>query len=111
MLLLQHGHVARVTAAAEAWARFADPSLVRYFVFKVLSVCGPPYSPPFASAVVSLMMLAGVKRSRSGQRDSARVELLAEFAAGCARVDFDPPLPAKQRAFLQELQTERSIFD
>lgn len=54
-----------------------------------------------------LMQASGVKRSRAGVREGQRVEQLEEFAAACARVDFRPPLSAKQAAFLHTLQAER----
>ena len=39
-------------AAAERWARGADPSLVRHFVFGALDVAAPPYSPDFAASLI-----------------------------------------------------------
>ena len=39
-------------AAAERWARGADPSLVRHFVFGALDVAAPPYSPEFAASLI-----------------------------------------------------------
>ena len=39
-------------AAAERWARGADPSLVRHFVFGALDVAAPPYSPNFAASLI-----------------------------------------------------------
>ena len=34
------------------WARAADPSLLRYFVFGVLAAVSPPYSSYFASSLL-----------------------------------------------------------
>lgn len=53
------------------------------------------------------MQGSGVKRSRAGAREGLRVEQLEQFAAACAHIDFQPPLSAKQAAFLQSLQAER----
>ncbi|EIE24527.1 hypothetical protein COCSUDRAFT_40900 [Coccomyxa subellipsoidea C-169] len=95
------------TAAAEQWAKTADPSLVRHFIFCVLAAVSPPFSSQFASPIIRLMQASGVKRSRAGVREGQRVEQLEEFAAACAHVDFRPPLSAKQAAFLHSLQAER----
>ena len=60
-----------------------------------------------SSPVSRLMQGSGVKRSRAGAREGLRVEQLEEFAAACAHINFQPPLSAKQAAFLQSLQAER----
>jgi TH1 protein len=52
MSLLRLGEVERVLRFVEAWARAADPSLVRFFVFRVLDAVQPPYSSYFAAAVL-----------------------------------------------------------
>lgn len=39
------------------WARAADPSLVRYFVFGVLAAVAPPYSSYFASSLLRCALL------------------------------------------------------
>ena len=46
------GAVDEALAFAETWARAADPSLVRYFLFATLAVVSPPYSSPFASLLL-----------------------------------------------------------
>ncbi|KAK9909351.1 hypothetical protein WJX75_000889 [Coccomyxa subellipsoidea] len=105
--VLATGEVMRVLSRAEQWAKTADPSLVRHFIFCVLAAVSPPYSSQFASPLIRLMQASGVKRSRAGVRKGQRVEQLEEFAAACAHVDFRPPLSAKQAAFLHTLQAER----
>ncbi|BDA42837.1 Negative elongation factor D [Coccomyxa sp. Obi] len=101
------GEVMRMLSAAEQWAKTADPSLVRHFIFCVLAAASPPFSSQFASPLIRLMQGSGVKRSRAGAREGLQVEQLEEFAAACAHIDFQPPLSAKQAAFLQSLQAER----
>ncbi|KAK9822993.1 hypothetical protein WJX81_003185 [Elliptochloris bilobata] len=107
LALLTAGQTGAVLAAAERWARGADPSLVRHFVFGALDVAAPPYSPEFAASLIRLMQGSGVRRSRSGVRDSKVIARLEDFAAACAQVRFKPPLSTREAAFLQELQTER----
>ena len=46
------GAVDEALAFAETWARAADPSLVRYWLFATLAVVSPPYSSPFASLLL-----------------------------------------------------------
>ncbi|KAK9816978.1 hypothetical protein WJX72_007733 [[Myrmecia] bisecta] len=106
--VLQHGQVERVLQASERWAQAADPSLVRYLVFKILGMCLPPYSPHFAAGLIRLMRLARVRRSRTGQHDSSKFEQLEQFAAACSSIEFRPPLEPRDAAFLQELQTDRT---
>ena len=50
--ILAAGAVDEALAFAEAWARRADPSLVRYFISATLAVVAPPYSSPFASLLL-----------------------------------------------------------
>ena len=38
--------------AVEQWAKTADPSMVRYFVYCALSAAAPPYSSPFAASLI-----------------------------------------------------------
>ena len=57
-----------------------------------------------------LMQGSGVKRSRSGVRDSRRVEALEDFAAHASRLQYDPPLPPREAAFLADLATHRGHF-
>ncbi len=67
----------------------------------------PAYATANPGVVCRLMQGSGVKRSRAGAREGLRVEQLEEFAAACAHINFQPPLSAKQAAFLQSLQAER----
>ncbi len=53
--LLVAGRVLEVLAAVERWTKVADPSFVRYFVFKVLAISSAPYSPDFAAALLRWM--------------------------------------------------------
>lgn len=63
------------------------------------------------------MVVTRVSRSRlldSGGRSNALMggflspkELLEEFAQACAQMEFRPPLPQREAAFLMELTTER----
>ena len=51
--LLAAGAVEDVLGFVEQrWARAADPSLVRYFVFAVLAAVAPAYSSYFASSML-----------------------------------------------------------
>ena len=52
-LVLQHGEVDRILYRLGDWARTADPSLIRHFIFKVLEACAPPYSAYFASSLIT----------------------------------------------------------
>jgi len=52
LALLAAGQAGAVLAAAERWARGADPSLVRHFVFGALDVATPPYSAEFAASLI-----------------------------------------------------------
>ena len=51
-LVLQQGEVERVLYRLADWARTADPSLMRHFIFKVLEACAPPYSSEFAAPMI-----------------------------------------------------------
>ncbi len=55
-LVLQHGEVERVLYRLSDWARTADPSLMRHFIFKVLEACAPPYSVYFASSLITCVL-------------------------------------------------------
>ena len=47
------GGVEEVLSLVEhSWARQADPSLVRYFIFSVLTAAAPPYSSYFAASIL-----------------------------------------------------------
>lgn len=51
---MQQGCVEPVLTMVTKWASggSADPLLVRHFIFKLLAVCGPPYSAYFASELL-----------------------------------------------------------
>jgi negative elongation factor C/D len=104
------GHVEPVLSWIERWARTADTGLVRHFAFKLLEGAAPPYSPWFAATVLRLAAAGGVKRQRIGAKEwTARSPLLAEFAEGCASVEFDPPLGWEEAACLRDLRTSLSV--
>lgn len=100
--LLVAGCLDEVLALIMRWGRGSDPSLLRHFVFQLLSACAPPYSQEFASRVISLMLLAGMKRN-SASRGSANAVLLEEFAKECRRMDFQPALPTDSARLVQDL--------
>lgn len=107
--VLQSGQVEVVLAGLDRqWARKADPSHVRYFIFKVLKECSPPYSSYFASAMLRWMVTSGVRSTR-GQRDNASQQrLLEEFAQGCAEVRPNLDLPSQEASLLSYLATTAS---
>ena len=53
------------------------------------------------------MAVSGMRRARAQRESGNQLELLDEFAAACARVDFQPPLSLAESTFLQNLQSER----
>jgi len=50
--IMAAGAVDEALAFAGKWARAADPSLVRYWLFATLAIVSPPYSSPFASLLL-----------------------------------------------------------
>ena len=97
-----------MTAMIDSWAREADPSLVRYLITQLLAVLGGPYSPAFASWLLSHMVCSGIRRARESQRTSSSntVALLHEFADACTGLEFMPLLGVKEAALLQDLQSQ-----
>ncbi|KAL6780396.1 hypothetical protein ACKKBF_B13315 [Auxenochlorella protothecoides x Auxenochlorella symbiontica] len=98
--LLAAGRVLQVLEWAAEYRARADPSLLRHLAYGVLEAALPPYSPAFASALLRLMMHAGVKQPRAPGRDAGLRALLDEFAAGCSALEFRPPLSSRESAFL-----------
>jgi negative elongation factor C/D len=98
------GRVDEVLSWAERWARNADSGLVRHFVFGLLQLAAPPYSPLFAAAALRLAGAGGMRRQRVGGREwAARVPLLTEFAQACSAPAVAQALPQAEAATLREL--------
>jgi hypothetical protein len=95
--LLRCGAVRPLLDAGESWAPGADPSLVRAFIAHALSVAQPPYSRPFAAA---LLRLCGVSNQR---RSGALVE---QFCGACRAAPWAGELGGAERAALERLCEE-----
>eukprot|EP00976_Prorocentrum_cordatum_P107198 1194598-Prorocentrum_minimum.AAC.2 len=98
IVLLRNGHVEEVMTFADQWVNgkaHPDPSLVRYFLTKLLRITEPPYSQYFASAVIRLMSLAG-------EPVDAR-EHLVEFVESSLYAEYNPPLSKEDRSELVKI--------
>lgn len=99
--ILQSGQVEVVLAALEKqWIRSADPSHARFFIFQVLKECAPPYSPYFATTMLSWMARSGVRRSYNQRDNAPQQRLLEEFAQACLESEPALQLPPHEQAFL-----------
>ncbi|MEW5303058.1 MAG: hypothetical protein WDW38_001373 [Sanguina aurantia] len=101
------GAVSEVIQAVDDWAKAADPSLIRIFIFMILTVLGPPYSPHFASWLLQLMVACGVQRGRDLSKGGRNSSLLLEFGTSASGVVFPTPLDTKSALLLQQLASGR----
>ncbi|KAF8064640.1 FPS1 [Scenedesmus sp. PABB004] len=102
--IMVSGAAEPVLRMAAEWSASADPSLIRHLVQLMLESVAPPYSAPFARALLGLMHAGLMRRMRGGCSPAA----LAEFAAACRDVTFLPALSAKDQELLEELATRSS---
>ena len=61
--LVEHGFVLPVLdAAAKVWYQHTDISHLRYFAGEVLEIAAPPFSTPFAAAMLRLLTAATARK-------------------------------------------------
>lgn len=112
VILREHGSASfsPIQKSLDRWAKEADPSLVRHLVIQILTYLAPPYSSPFATWMIHLIIVSGIKKrghvGTSGGGVMSPTLLLQEFATVCLNdvKSFDPPIGAKELALLSELK-------